>query len=55
MCALMHIIHLSACSSQTSSDPLAMHTSFQFALYQTTLHHKRGDAEIQSNKSLMVS
>ena len=55
MCALMHMAHLSACCLQTFSDPLAVHTSLRFALYQTTWHRERGDAESQGNKRLMVS
>lgn len=51
----MHIVHLSACCLQTFSDPLAVHTSLQFALYQTTWHQRRRDADIQGNKRLMVS
>lgn len=55
MHALMRIIYLSAHCLQTFSDPLAVHTSLRFALYQTTQHKYRRDAEIQGNKRLLVS
>lgn len=32
MYALMHIAHLSVCSLQTFSDPLAVHTSLSLSL-----------------------